>query len=67
MITLMAHFGLQEAVLEECGNSVRGVDEDLFVEAEKVHLTICVLTLVDEKERNLAADILKNSKMDISQ
>jgi hypothetical protein len=57
----------KETLLEECGNSVRGIDEDLFVELEKVHLTICMVTLLDEKERNLAADILKNTKEEIKE
>jgi len=38
----------------------KGVDERIFNEPEKAHLTLCVMALFDERERSKAADILKS-------
>lgn len=48
----------KKEVLEKCGDS-RGVDESIFQEAAKLHLTLCVLVLADDRERQLALDTLK--------
>lgn len=48
----------KKEVLEKCGDS-RGVEESLFQEAAKLHLTLCVLVLADDRERQQAVDTLK--------
>ncbi|KAK7078130.1 activating signal cointegrator 1 complex subunit [Halocaridina rubra] len=48
----------KEEVLEKCGDC-RGVGEDIFPKPEKLHLTLCVMVLADERERHQAVDVLK--------
>lgn len=36
------------------------MDETIFQEPAKLHLTLCVMVLADEVERQLALDALKN-------
>ncbi len=48
-------------VLEEFGND-RGINEDLFPDPNKLHLTIGVLVLSDSIERQTAADALRKCK-----
>jgi hypothetical protein len=45
--------------VKECGLFSRGFDELLFNKPEKIHLTLSVMTLFDERERSKAAEILK--------
>ncbi|XP_050721772.1 activating signal cointegrator 1 complex subunit 1-like isoform X2 [Eriocheir sinensis] len=49
----------KKEVLEKCGDS-RGVEESIFQEPIKLHLTLCVLALADERERQQALDALKS-------
>ncbi|XP_037777137.1 activating signal cointegrator 1 complex subunit 1-like [Penaeus monodon] len=47
----------QKGVLEKCGES-RGVDESIFQDPNKLHLTLCVMVLADDRERRQAVDTL---------
>nr|XP_045606852.1 activating signal cointegrator 1 complex subunit 1-like [Procambarus clarkii] len=49
----------KKEVLEKCGSS-RGVDESIFQEPAKLHLTLCVMVLADDRERYQALDALAN-------
>ena len=44
--------------MNEC-SSYRNVCNELFVDARKMHLTLCMLTLADEAERRLAGQLLE--------
>jgi activating signal cointegrator complex subunit 1 len=45
-------------VLRDFGSSIRGLDENIFQEAAKLHLTICVLVLLDSRERDEVSKLL---------
>ncbi|XP_069935937.1 activating signal cointegrator 1 complex subunit 1 [Cherax quadricarinatus] len=47
----------KKEVLEKCGDC-RGVDESIFQEPAKLHLTLCVMVLADERERRQALEAL---------
>lgn len=47
----------RRSVLEKCSQE-RGIDETLFQNPNKLHLTICILTLVNENEIDQAKTIL---------
>lgn len=47
----------KKEVLEKCGDC-RGIDETIFQNPAKLHLTLCVMVLADERERHQAVDIL---------
>ncbi|XP_071532818.1 activating signal cointegrator 1 complex subunit 1 [Panulirus ornatus] len=47
----------KKEVLEKCGDS-RGVDESIFQDPGKLHLTLCVMVLADDRERREALDAL---------
>ncbi|XP_035714799.1 activating signal cointegrator 1 complex subunit 1 isoform X2 [Folsomia candida] len=51
---------------EEVTSRIAGADPFLFLEAEKCHITICVTTLFDEKEREKAAQVLEQAQKEIS-
>ncbi|XP_068217797.1 activating signal cointegrator 1 complex subunit 1-like isoform X1 [Palaemon carinicauda] len=46
-------------VLEKFGNE-RGIDESLFQDPAKLHLTLCVMALADDRERRRAIDVLNS-------
>lgn len=48
----------QENVMKDCEMTARGLDASIFQGPEKLHLTISVLVLLDERERRAAAEIL---------
>lgn len=45
-------------VLTNSGKKSRGVDETIFQTPSKLHLTIGLMTLLDETERNKAIEAL---------
>lgn len=51
-------------MLETCGQ-VRGIEESIFQSAERLHLTLCTLVLVDKVERDMASRILDECKRDV--
>jgi len=55
----------KQLVLNEVGSSCNGLEESIFQEPEKVHFTICVMVLLDERERELCTEILNKLKEEI--
>jgi hypothetical protein len=55
---------LQEEVLDICKDS-RGVDASIFQAAEKLHLTLGTLVIMDTHEREKAAQTLAECKESI--
>jgi len=55
----------KEKVLAEY-KGVGGIDESIFQDPEKIHLTICVMMLLDQTERHAAEEILLKLKPNIS-
>lgn len=51
-------------MLEKCGDS-RGVDESVFQDPGKLHLTLCVMVLADDRERHEALDALANCQENV--
>ncbi|CAL8114238.1 unnamed protein product [Orchesella dallaii] len=56
-----------DAVMSECGLHSRGLDHNIFGGMEKLHLTLCVMVLLDERERNRASEILSSLQPSIKQ
>lgn len=54
---LISYWVIQKQVMEKCGGS-RGVEESIFQRPNKLHLTLCVMVLADERERQQALDVL---------
>lgn len=54
----------KKQVLETCGQA-RGIEESIFQTAERLHLTLCTLVLVDKVERDMASRILDECKRDV--
>lgn len=54
----------KKQVLETCGQA-RGIEESIFQSADRLHLTLCTLVLVDKVERDEASRILDQCKRDI--
>lgn len=52
-------------VLANCGTSSRGLEEKIFQGTQKLHITICVMVLLDERERHAAAEMLTNLEPEI--
>ncbi|CAB3230920.1 unnamed protein product [Arctia plantaginis] len=48
-------------VLRECAGS-KGLDESLFIESQKLHLTIGVMCLMDNEERVIASKLFTEAK-----
>lgn len=49
------------SVLRECGQS-RGLEESIFIRAQKLHLTLGVMCLMDNTERLFASNLLTEAK-----
>lgn len=47
------------------GCQARGIEEDIFQNPDKLHLTICTLVLTDNVERAEATNMLENCKRDV--
>ncbi|CAH2066972.1 unnamed protein product, partial [Iphiclides podalirius] len=50
----------KQQVLQECNN--RGVEEAIFIEQQKLHITIGVMCLMDQEERQQVSKLLCNAK-----
>ncbi|ODN03508.1 Activating signal cointegrator 1 complex subunit 1 [Orchesella cincta] len=57
----------KEAVMSECGLHSRGLDHNIFQGPEKLHLTVCVMVLLDERERQRTSEILSSLQPTIKQ
>lgn len=57
-------YEFRDDVLRNCGDS-RGIDETIFQNPAKLHLTIGTLVLLSEGERWKAAEILRTSKEEL--
>lgn len=63
---IMANFiSFKRNVIQKFGGVARGVDELLFQSPQKLHLTLVMLTLLDEEERNQAVKTLMDCKRHI--
>lgn len=47
------------------GCQARGIEEDIFQNPAKLHLTLCTLVLTDNVERAEATNMLENCKRDV--
>lgn len=47
------------------GCQARGIEEDIFQNPDKLHLTLCTLVLTDNVERAEATNMLENCKRDV--
>ncbi|XP_076324235.1 activating signal cointegrator 1 complex subunit 1 [Tachypleus tridentatus] len=54
----------REDVLRHC-DGMRGIDDSIFQNPQKLHLTIGTLILLDEQERRLAGEILKQCEKEV--
>jgi len=54
----------KKEVLESC-NSVRGLDETIFQTPSLLHLTVGTMALMDDREREIAREILTDCKEDL--
>lgn len=54
----------KKQVLETCCGA-RGIEESIFQTAERLHLTLCTLVLVDKVEREAASRTLEECKRDV--
>lgn len=52
----------QEDILK---NPPQGVDESIFIRSSKLHLTLVVMSLLDDEERTFASDLLQDAKQSI--
>lgn len=52
----------KEDVLKNFSKGVRGIQEEIFQKAEKLHLTIIMLVLLDEEDRKKASEVLESCK-----
>lgn len=50
--------------MEKCGGN-RGVEESIFQLPSKLHLTLCVMVLADERERQQALDVLARCPLEV--
>lgn len=65
ILSLFYAIALQEKVLKDCEMTARGLDASIFQGPEKLHLTISVLVLLDDRERRAAAEILSGLEDEI--
>lgn len=56
-----AFLGFKKEVLESC-DSVRGLDETIFQTETLLHLTVGTMALLDQRERDLARELLMDCK-----
>ncbi|KAK4305080.1 hypothetical protein Pmani_023012 [Petrolisthes manimaculis] len=54
----------KKQVLSVCGGN-RGVEESIFQQPNKLHLTLCVMVLADERERQHALDVLARCPQEV--
>jgi len=59
-----AFLSFKEEVLESC-KSVRGLDKTIFQTETLLHLTVGTMALLDERERNMARELLMDCKEQI--
>lgn len=52
-------------VLTNTGKNRKNICEEVFTSPEKLHLTVCIMTLLNDKERNEARGILRFCKEDV--
>lgn len=55
----------KEDILRNCGSGVRGIKGDVFQKPEKLHLTIAMMVLLDDEDRNRATEALAVCKTKI--
>ena len=55
----------KEDILNAHSSGVRGIKEEIFQLPQKLHLTVCILILLDEEDRKKAVSILEGCKRDI--
>ncbi|CAG7716839.1 unnamed protein product [Allacma fusca] len=55
----------KDKVLRDFSSSIRGLDDAIFQEPAKLHLTICVLVLLDSREREEVSKLFASLSPDI--
>ncbi|CAD0196080.1 unnamed protein product [Chrysodeixis includens] len=53
----------EAAVLRECPS--RGIEKSIFIGAQRLHLTLGVMCLMDNEERSIASNLLKRAKNEV--
>lgn len=55
----------KESVMKNCDTETTGFNEGMFQKPEKLHLTICMLHLLDETDQQRAIETLNSCKTEI--